>query len=528
VSQFTQRDRQFAKVRTHRVDTDSVETAAPGHSRTVGGRYTLLSTLGTGGMGTVWRGRDEVLRRPVAVKEVTLPRGLPEQERDMLCERTLREARAAANLNHPAVIRVYDVVEDDGRPWIVMELLEARSLADIVREDGPLDPLTVANIGLAVLGALETAHTAGVLHRDVKPGNVLVGADGRATLTDFGVARSPGESPLTSTGLLLGSPQYIAPERARGHSVGPASDLWSLGATLYASVEGRAPFDHGDPLPTMTAIVSDPPAPMTLAGPLAPVLTGLLTKEPSERSDHARARAGLAAVLRTPPPVVHDTVPLVRPAVQVPAERLWQVPTHTPPTPIARRRAAIVAGIVTVALLLGLGLVGLTTLLTGGTPDRATTPAGQAQPVADQQPYTHPDGFSVALPASWDAREAVPIRVYAPDERVWIQLYTQRVSSDDPAAVWEAADRTNRVNGRNPGYALVGITPAEAADHTASDWEWTYRRDGESERRRVLDRGVVVDGRSYQFALSAPESQFERYRAVVEEVADSFELSATP
>ncbi|HEV7824355.1 MAG TPA: serine/threonine-protein kinase [Mycobacteriales bacterium] len=505
-----------------------MDTAAPGERRIVGGRYTLLSTLGTGGMGTVWRGHDEILRRPVAVKEVTLPRGLPEQERDMLCERTLREARAAAALNHPAVIRVYDVVEDDGRPWIVMELLEARSLADIVHAEGPLDPRRVANIGLALLGALETAHTAGVLHRDVKPGNVLVGADGRTTLTDFGVARSPGESPLTSTGLLLGSPQYIAPERARGQAFGPVSDLWSLGATLYAAVEGRAPFDHGDPLPTMTAIVSDPPAPMTLAGPLAPVLTGLLTKEPAERFDHARTRAGLAAVLRTPPPVVHDTVPLVRPPVQVPADHLWQVATHTAPSPVARHRAAIVAGIVAVALLLGLGLVGLTTLLTGGTPDPGSPGPQRAQVAADRQRYAHPDGFTVEVPSDWDARAETPIRVYAPDKQVWIQLYTQPVSSGDPQAVWEAADRTNRANGRNPGYTLVGITPTQAAEHTASDWEWTYQRDGESERRRVLDRGVVVDGRSYQFALSAPESEFDRYRDVVAAVADSFRLSATP
>ncbi|HEY0486002.1 MAG TPA: serine/threonine-protein kinase [Mycobacteriales bacterium] len=491
--------------------------------RTVGGRYTLLSALGSGGMGTVWRGHDEVLRRPVAVKEVRLPTDLPAAEREMLCERTLREARAAAALNHPAVIRVYDVVSDDGRPWIVMELLEARSLAEIVRTDGPLAPADVATIGLALLGALETAHAAGVLHRDVKPGNVLVGTDGRTTLTDFGVARSVNEAPLTSTGLLLGSPQYIAPERARGQAFGPASDLWSLGATLYAAVEGRAPFDQGDPLPTMTAIVSDPPGPMTLAGPLAPVLTGLLTKDPAERSDHAAARDGLAEVLHTSPPVVHDTVPLTQPTVQIPADSLWQVPSHAPRIPLAHRRAAIVAGVVAVALLLGLGLVGLTTLLTGHNPDTART--GGVQAVADYHRYSHPDGFSVDVPSGWNPREGTPVRVYAPDERVWIQLYTQPVDSGDPAAVWQAADRANRRNGRNPGYDLVAITPVRAATHDAADWEWTYQREGESQRRHVLDRGIVVDGRSYQFALSAPESEFGRYRAVLDAVARSFRLA---
>jgi len=268
--------------------------------RVVGGRYTLRATVGTGGMGTVWRAFDEVLRRDVAVKEVLLPRGLPPQERALLCERTLREARAAAALNHPSVVRVYDVVTDSERPWIVMELVQARSLAEIIRQDGPLPVQRVAEVGLAVLGALEAAHAAQVLHRDVKPGNVLLGTDGRTTLTDFGVARTPGESPLTSTGLLLGSPQYIAPERARGRAFGPPSDLWSLGATLYAAVEGRAPFDRGDPLPTMTAVVSEPPDPATLAGPLLPVLSGLLEKDPAMRWDADRARAGLQLVLAVP------------------------------------------------------------------------------------------------------------------------------------------------------------------------------------------------------------------------------------
>jgi hypothetical protein len=282
-----------------------VTTAKPGerdtgistNQRRIGGRYVLHATIGAGGMGTVWRARDELLRRDVAVKEVLLPPGLPAAERDMLCERTLREARSAAALNHPAVIRVFDVVDDDSRPWIVMELLDARSLADVIREDGPLPPRAVAAIGLAVLGALEAAHTAGVLHRDIKPGNVMVAADGRTTLTDFGVASAPGDSSLTSTGLLLGSPQYIAPERARGQAFGPSSDLFSLGATLYAAVQGKPPFDRGDPLPTLTAVVGEDPDPMTLAGPLVPVLTGLLTKSPNDRFTHAKARAGLLSIL---------------------------------------------------------------------------------------------------------------------------------------------------------------------------------------------------------------------------------------
>lgn len=265
--------------------------------RTVGGRYTLGATVGSGGMGTVWRAHDELLRRDVAVKEVLLPPGLPAPERALLCERTLREARAAAALNHPAVVRVYDVVTEGERPWIVMELLEARNISEVLRDDGPMPVRKVAEMGLAVLGALEAAHRVGVLHRDVKPGNVLIGTDGRTTLTDFGVARSANESPLTSTGLLLGSPQYIAPERARGQAFGPSSDLWSLGATLYTAVEGRAPFDRGEPLPTMTAVVCEPPDPVSFAGALAPILDGLLEKTPDQRWDAARTRSALKTVL---------------------------------------------------------------------------------------------------------------------------------------------------------------------------------------------------------------------------------------
>jgi len=199
----------------------SGERATPG--TVVGGRYELKTPIGNGGMGTVWRAADTLLRRDVAVKEVLLPSTMPQNEKDALCERTLREARAAAALSHPSVVQVYDVVTDAGRPWIVMELLEARSLADMVIDDGPMAPRAVAKIGIAMLGALEVAHAAGVLHRDVKPANVLICNDGRCVLTDFGVARLPTESKLTTPGMVLGSPHFISPERAVGGAFGPPS-----------------------------------------------------------------------------------------------------------------------------------------------------------------------------------------------------------------------------------------------------------------------------------------------------------------
>ena len=263
----------------------------------VGGRYELAVAIGHGGMGTVWRATDTLLRRDVAVKEVILPPTMPQSEKDALCERTLREARAAAALSHPSVVQVYDVVTDANRPWIVMELLAARSLADMVIDDGPLSPRAVAKIGIAMLGALEVAHAAGVLHRDVKPANVLICADGRCVLTDFGVARLPTESNLTTPGMVLGSPHFISPERAVGGAFGPPSDLFSLGVTLYTAVEGGPPFDRGDPFETMRAVVEDAPRPARLAGPLRPVLWGLLDKEPSRRWSVEQARTELRELL---------------------------------------------------------------------------------------------------------------------------------------------------------------------------------------------------------------------------------------
>jgi hypothetical protein len=264
---------------------------------TIGGRYALRAAVGHGGMGTVWQATDTLLHRDVAVKEVVLPPGLAASDREAMCERTLREARAAAALSHPAVVQVYDVVTEGGRPWIVMELLDARSLADLIIEDGPASPRAVAKIGIALLGALEVAHAVGVLHRDVKPANVLICPDGRCVLTDFGVARMPTDVQLTTPGMVLGSPHFISPERAMGHAFGPPSDLFSLGVTLYTAVEGRPPFDKGDPIETMHAVVEDPPTPPTRAGALAEVLYGLLEKDPARRWNVPAARGRLRELL---------------------------------------------------------------------------------------------------------------------------------------------------------------------------------------------------------------------------------------
>ncbi|MFC7887112.1 protein kinase [Streptomyces sp. NPDC057376] len=274
----------------------------PGAGRLIAGRYRLIARLGHGGMGTVWRAKDETVDREVAVKEPRVPDHLPERERANAFERMRREARAAARLDHPAVVGVHDVAVVDDQPWIVMELVRGRSLGDALQE-GTLGAREAARIGLEVLGALEAAHAAGVLHRDVKPDNVLLGRHDRVVLTDFGIARIEGETNLTDTGGFVGSPEYIAPERVLGRRPGPASDLWSLGVVLYAATEGVSPFRRSNTPATLQSVLNAAPAPPAAArGPLAELITGLLDKDPARRPDAARTRALLEAAANPPEP----------------------------------------------------------------------------------------------------------------------------------------------------------------------------------------------------------------------------------
>ncbi|ODB81573.1 MULTISPECIES: serine/threonine-protein kinase [Micromonospora] len=249
----------------------------------VADRYRLITPLGQGGMGRVWKARDEVLHRDVAIKELVPPPGLTPEERREMRERSLREARAIARLNNVNVVRIFDVLRTDGDPWIVMEYVASKSLQDTIAEDGPVSSAKAVEIGLGVLNALKAAHKAGIMHRDVKPGNVLLGEDGRVVLTDFGLATIPGDPNVTRTGMVLGSPAYISPERARDGTAGPEADLWSLGATLYAAVEGKSPYARPSAIATLAALATEPLPPPRNAGPLKPVLQGLLRKDPDER-----------------------------------------------------------------------------------------------------------------------------------------------------------------------------------------------------------------------------------------------------
>ncbi|MGR6921514.1 serine/threonine-protein kinase [[Actinomadura] parvosata] len=266
----------------------------------VSNRYRLIEPLGEGGMGVVWRAYDELLDRTVAIKEVRYT-GVGDAKRAELNRRTIREARAAGRLDHPSVVVIHDVVEEDGRPWIVMQLVRSRSLAQVIGESGPLRPGQVAVIGGRVLDALRAAHATGVLHRDVKPENVLLADDGRVVLTDFGIASMETEAGLTATGGLVGTPAYMPPERLNGDPARPESDLWSLGATLYAAVEGRPPFKRDSWAATVAAVLRDEPEPPVRAGALEPVIMGLLRRDPAARLPAEQAARLLYEAASAPP-----------------------------------------------------------------------------------------------------------------------------------------------------------------------------------------------------------------------------------
>ncbi len=278
-----------------------MDATEPG--RLLAGRYRLTAVIGSGGMGVVWQGHDELLGRDVAVKEIIWPPHLTEQEQQVACRRATREAQMAGRLSHRNVVRVYDIVEDDGHPCIVMEYVPYQSLRDLIENEGPLPPDRAAEIGLGILAALCAAHAEGILHRDVKPANILVGPDGRMVLTDFGIARAADSPTLTGDGALLGSPSYIAPERARGGqaNAGAPADLWGLGASLYTAVEGHPPFERNGALATLTAVVADEPDRAPHAGPLAPVISGLLKKDPDQRLGAAEAERLLREVAEPSP-----------------------------------------------------------------------------------------------------------------------------------------------------------------------------------------------------------------------------------
>ncbi|MFI6522230.1 WD40 repeat domain-containing serine/threonine protein kinase [Spirillospora sp. NPDC050679] len=381
------------------------------HGRLLAGQYRLAEELGRGGFGIVWRAWDERLHRAVAAKQLYLPDHLPPERRAERRQRTLREARSAARIDHPAAITVFDVVEDDGMPWIIMELVDGLALNSLVRKEGPLPPQRAAEVGLAVLEALCAAHAAGVVHRDVKPANVLIGG-GRVVLTDFGIATIEGDSSLTHSGYVMGAPAYTAPERARGEPATPASDLWSLGATLFYAVEGHRPFRGDNPNAVFHAILNEKPPTPRSAGPLTPVIAGLLQPDPKDR---------LAA---------NETALLLQEVVEGHTPRMASLP---PLFPDPRRKPIRLVA----AAVLGIGLIA--GLLWTSKPAQ--------QPRAQPPPPTGP-----RLLATLPTGNRIYALAISPDGR------TLAAAGEDPAVrLWSMADRRPLPELRGHGNAVFTL-----------------------------------------------------------------------
>ncbi|MFD7969212.1 protein kinase domain-containing protein [Streptomyces clavifer] len=511
------------------------------------GRYRLGEVLGRGGMGKVWRAHDEVLHRTVAVKELTAGLYAAEADRVVLHARTQKEARAAARITHPGVVTVHDVIEYDQRPWIVMQYVDGPSLADAAKETGEFEPREAARIGLHVLSALRAAHGAGVLHRDVKPGNVLLARDGQVLLTDFGIAAIEGDSTITRTGELVGSIDYLAPERVRGGDPGPASDLWSLGATLYTAVEGRSPFRRTSPISTMQAVVAEEPPPPLRGGALAPVITALLRKDPADRPtaeetermllDAMEGRKPRAAQAHVPTQRISEedllassvpdgsTAHLAQPVAEPAA------PPYTPASAVRRGggRWRTVLLVVAVAALLG-GAAGLAAMKfagdggSGGTGERSTagpsaTAGGGGEGDADPKPaakeipdgwqrVVDPEGFSLAVPEGWTRQTDGGQIDYTPDggaHRIRISLdpepdfdnsYTHMLSIEKDLAE------------RLPGYERLTLRSNTFRDRPGSLWEFTWVESKEHPgARHGIDQMYFGEtgGPEYALYMTGPE-----------------------
>ncbi|MBO2457467.1 serine/threonine-protein kinase [Actinomadura violacea] len=315
-------------------------------------RYRLVEPLGQGGMGTVWRAHDTRLDRDVAVKQLRLPPALDAEQQAAWTARLDREARAAARLRHPGIVTVYDLVTgEDGQPYIIMELVPGRSLADLLADHGTIPPQRAATLGLQILDALRTAHQAGIVHRDLKPANVLLDGE-RALLTDFGIAAVEGETVLTASGALLGTPAFMAPEQVQGQTTTAATDLWALGATLYTAVEGQPPFTGTSTGAVLIAVATQEPRPARAAGPLTPVVAALLSKEPAQRPDAGALHAMLTRI-EAPAATTHLDTPPPHGLPTPPQYGAPPAPTH--PIPASERRPrmpVVIAATAAVVLVL--------------------------------------------------------------------------------------------------------------------------------------------------------------------------------
>ncbi|MFI1253691.1 serine/threonine-protein kinase [Streptomyces netropsis] len=496
--------------------------------RLIAGRYRLVERVGRGGMGTVWRAEDQMLGRHVAVKKLHVPPHLYDDEIQKLYERTRREARSAARITHPHVIVVYDVVDDEGLPCIVMEYIPSVTLSDVLKRQGALPPEEVARIGRSVAAALRAAHDAGVLHRDVKPANVLLGNDGRIVLTDFGVAMQSGTPSLTKTGELVGSIQYLAPERLRSGNAepGPACDLWSLGATLYQAVEGRHPFQRDTPIETAYAIAADTYEPPRNAGDLAPVIEGLLVKEPDRRMDayEAERRLGEASGTGTTP-----VDPPTRP------ERV-----EAPAAPVrgGRRssRAALwcASAVVVAATVTGGALLWLEDGAASTTPQPSQAHPAPRSPSPSPSPLPPlpagyhlqkaGQGFSVPVRDGWKPKNVAggEVAYVDPSGLVGLRVDVVEFAGSDPLRHWRETEE-DQARRDNPGYERVRMGPTTFRGRPAGYWEFTFN--GRLREYRAVELAFAgADGTQYVVYLSAPNAQWNEYRPVFDTAVKGIRL----
>jgi eukaryotic-like serine/threonine-protein kinase len=517
--------------------------------RLVAGRYRLTEQIGRGGMGTVWRAEDEALGRQIALKRLRVGPHLSHDELATLFERTRREARSAARILHPNVVVVHDVVDDDGLPCVVMEYLPAITLTELLRDSLTIPPEEAVRIGLGVVAALRAAHAVGVLHRDVKPSNVMLGAEGRVVLTDFGIATTAGTSTLTRTGEMVGSIDYMAPERVRGLKPGPASDLWSLGATLYQAVEGHPPFRRDTAVATGYAIATEPLEPMKQAGPLEPLIEALLSKNPDERPSAEQTeqelRGGRPRESTVPLPLTSSLADSGGDS-QTPGGRATDrepvppVPPGAPgaPAPTAgggerrRRRKSrvplsIAVAVVAVATAVAATVYTLSTRDTG-TPDTgaqenpgATGPSYTPPPVPDgyHQVSEKELGVSLPVPDGWrvSSRTAEQVKYIDESELVELTIGIVEPAGTHPMAHFRDVEANTQLN--YPTYRRLRMVRTTFRGQPAAVWEFTF--EGRARTFRAIDLGFGREGgREYDVYVSAPDAEWDTYRPVFDTVTD--------
>ncbi|MFI1162290.1 serine/threonine-protein kinase [Streptomyces sp. NPDC020801] len=546
--------------------------------RVIAGRYRLEARLGRGGMGVVWRATDQLLGRRVAVKELPLDETLSAEEARLQRDRTLREARAVAQLRHPHIIVVHDIVEDDERPYIVMELIDGGSLADRIAGRGPVDVAEGARIGIALLSALRTAHEAGVLHRDIKPANVLLesGTD-RVVLTDFGIAQVAGATTLTETGSFVGSPEYTAPERMSGARTGPSSDLWSLGALLCTALSGESPFRRDSLGGILHAVVVDEIRPPAQAGPILPVVRGLLERDPERRLAAAEAERMLRAFLesgRTPQPPArytptqHDVPRSAVPATPPPSPGEASGASGASGVPARHSTRGVLVAALLVAAMAGAGVSAVALLMQGGgggggTPatsaprtgpsagsasrssssvtspsPSSTRPTGPsstatvtrpASSAADgptapsgYHPVRDPAGFSVAVPDGFTRKpQGERIFYMSPGETFRLGIKIADPGAGGPLGVMRRADAAGPST--NPGYHDGRVTSTTHAGHPAALWEFTWNGFSAAEgARHTYDVCWEQNGQMYDVWVSAPVGEVREAKEYFDVAVDTF------